>query len=167
MVAPSHFDQRPFPDEPLDVRRLAVGFHEFGIRPAGCPEAQHEGFHNLVFHAEGLLRAGVAGNLVAVPAPAPSTEGVGRRAKPYIRPPLPVSAVVLGLESGLGEVGYLVMVVSCSVKLVAEDSVLAGALVVIGLHILPVFQPVGAGSRKCAPASVPGYRQWCAPILRR
>ena len=85
---------------------------------------------------------GVAAKVVAVPAAAASTEGVGRWTQPNVGPALPVSAVVLGFKAGLCEVGDFVVDVSGGVELVAQYVVLPCALLVIGLYIFAVFQTV-------------------------
>ena len=78
-----------------------------------------------------------------VPAAAPSAEGVGGRTQANIRLALPVSAVVDGLVSGLGEIGNLVVVVAGGAELPAQQVVLGAADLVRGFLVFAVFQPHG------------------------
>ena len=59
-VAPAHFYQRALFDEALDVCALAIGKEELSVNAAGRTKGQHEGFHFLVFHAQGLAGVRVA-----------------------------------------------------------------------------------------------------------
>ena len=68
---------------------------------------------------------------------------MGGGAKAHIRFPLPVTAVVDGLEAGFCKVGYLVVVESRCGGLAAQSVVLAPALLVSGFRIVSVFQHVG------------------------
>ena len=83
-VAASHLDQGPGVQQLLDAAGNAVGLQELFVYPVGGTEGQHEGFHFLVFHAQGFLRVAVAIQGGFVPAAAAAAEGVGGRAQAHI-----------------------------------------------------------------------------------
>ena len=67
---------------------------------------------------------------------------MGRRAQSNVRPALPVTPVVDGLEAGFGKVGNLIMDIACGGHFAAQDVILVAAELVRSFLVFPVFQPL-------------------------